>query len=303
MATVYLSTYEDGSMLEDILLQITNLTPLDTPFMSSIGKTRARNTFHQWPTDTISTRNYNAIAEGSTYSFGTLQAPVRNSNQTQRFQKTWLVSNTDRAVKGAGISDMFMYQKEKAMKSLATDMEHALITQTVATGARATARQLMGALQFSTTNLTTSNLSLSETFFISQQQLSWVASGETADVVYCGAGIKKTITNFVANQTRYVRASDELLHNSIAVYEGDFGTVEVRLSRDMPSNAAASNNAALLLVRNDGYKMAVLDPVHHIPDSEVSPNISGKGGVIEGEVTLEVRKEPATCVVLGLNDK
>ena len=303
MATIYLSTYEDGNMLEDVLLEITNLTPLDTPFMSKIGKTRAHNTWHQWPTDTVVTRSFNAVAEGSAYNFTTLTAPVRAANLTQRFQKTWLVSNTDRAVKGAGVNDMFMYQKQKAMEALATDMENALIAGTQATGARATARQLMGMLQFSTTNLTTSNLALSETFFISQQQLSWTNSGQTADHVFCAAGIKKTITNFAANTTRYIKSSTEELVNRINVYEGDFGTVEIVLSRDMPSNAATSANAALALVKLDGYKMSVLDPVHHIPDSDVSPNISGKGGVIEGEITLEVRKEPATCVVKGMLDK
>ncbi len=37
-------TYDNGNRLEDVMRQVVQITPTETPFMSGIGKTQANNT-------------------------------------------------------------------------------------------------------------------------------------------------------------------------------------------------------------------------------------------------------------------
>ena len=268
-----------------------------TPFWKSIRKTKTNQPTHQWPLDGISGRQDNAIVEGSAYSFATSTAPSRFSNLTQRLQRTWEVSNTERVTKGAGIDNMADYQKMKALKGITIDLEHALITGSFASGSTSAARRMTGALNYVTSgvysfasyaNYTAMGAALIETLFNGQIKVSW-ANGGDPDSVLVGPALKAGISAFAGvNSTKFTKAELGAIKNTVGYYEGDFGTVELILSRDM-INAAASD-CWMLVYQNDGYYAAVLDPIHHIPTEEVGASVSGLGGVIEGEVTLENRK-------------
>ena len=66
-----LFTYDNGNRLEDVMRQVVQITPTETPFMSGIGKTQANNTLHQWPEVTLTTRSDNAVAEGAAFGAAT----------------------------------------------------------------------------------------------------------------------------------------------------------------------------------------------------------------------------------------
>ncbi len=46
-------TYTAIGMREDLSDVIYNISPTDTPFMSSIGKTKATAVYHEWQTDSL----------------------------------------------------------------------------------------------------------------------------------------------------------------------------------------------------------------------------------------------------------
>ena len=50
-------TYQSVGNREDLTDMIYDISPTETPFMSSIGKTKATATFHEWQTDSSSRCN------------------------------------------------------------------------------------------------------------------------------------------------------------------------------------------------------------------------------------------------------
>ena len=293
-------TYDDGNRLEDVMRAVIQLSPTDTPFMSGIGKTKASNTLHEWPEDTLAARGDNAQIEGSSFSYGTVTAPTRINNVTQIFNKTFHVSSTERWVKGAGIDDQFAYQKQKALMELANDIELALLRGSKATGNASTARRLAGAINFITTNATAvvSGTKLTESFFIGLAELSWIEGGNP-DEVYVGARLKRIISAFTAGSTKNIESDDKRLTNAVNVYESDFGILKLFTARDMLTGAVA---AAIIVIENRKFKMAIGEPINQLGSADVAQDTHGTKGVLRGELTLEVLGQRHCAKATGLSE-
>ena len=284
-------TYNDGNELESVTKMVVNLSPIDTPVLSSIGKTKCIQTLHQWPEDSLATRANNAIVEGTTISFGTRTAPSRVTNYTQLMVVPYSVSSSDIASKGAGVDNQFTYQKAKALKELSNDMEYNLINMTSSAGTATQARQMAGLRASITTNSTASwgtpTPKLTETAFILMLQQVWAAGGDPKNC-YAPSYMKRAITAFSSNVTRYVDANANKLVNNVAVYESPFGVVEIALTRDLPN---AESTAAVVVGDNSKASVAFLEPVTVKDPSEVAQTIYGTQGYVSTECTLEINEK------------
>jgi len=286
-----LVTYDDGNRLEDVMRIVVQLSPVDTPFLSGTAKGKASNTYHEWPEDTLASQGDNAAVEGASFSYGTVTAPSRVANVTQIFQKTFHVSSTEQWVKGAGVDNMYTYQEQKAMKELARDIEHALLRGSKVTGNASTARKLAGVINFITTNATAaaSGAKLTESAYNGLLELVYTNGYEDfCDEVYVGSRLKRIISAFTAAGTKYIKAEEKRLTNTVAVYEGDFGEQKIIMHRDIPQGTNAST---LIAIKSDKFKVAIGEPVNNLPDSEVAQDTHGTKGVLRGELTLEVLGE------------
>jgi len=284
-----ITVYEDGNRLEDVMAAVIQLSPTDTPFVAGIGKTKASNVDHQWPEDTLASRSDNAKIEGSSFSYGTVTAPSRRQNFTQIFDKTFHVSSTERWIKGAGIDDMFQYQKQKALMEIANDLEHAFIRGSRASGNASTARRMAGMLNYITTNATAvaSGTKLTESFFNGLAEDIYNVGGRP-DEVYVGARLKRIISSFTGGATKNIASDDKRLVNAVDVYDGDFGLLKIFMARDMLTGTIAN---AIAVIENRKFKMAIGEPVHVLSPEEVAQDTHGTKGVVRGEVTLEVLGE------------
>ena len=67
---------------EDLTDVIYDISPTDTPIMSSIGKTKATSVYHEWQTDSLAAATTaNALVEGASATeatMGTTRTPVIN---------------------------------------------------------------------------------------------------------------------------------------------------------------------------------------------------------------------------------
>ena len=146
----------DVSQREDLANFISMITRDETPFMSSIGKTKATAIFHEWQTDTLETPGNSRISEGTDYvlpgstassaggetpnggaTVGTdvgdgkfnVEGPNRSrlGNYTQINGKTIAVSGTRRAIDQAGVADEYAYQLKKGGTELRRDLEFDLV--------------------------------------------------------------------------------------------------------------------------------------------------------------------------------
>ena len=96
-------TYLDGDpaavgQREDLSNTIYNIAPTETPVVSSIGKTKATATYHEWQTDDLAPANNNALIEGADADDATVTPTVRIGNRTQIQGKTVHISGTLDAV-------------------------------------------------------------------------------------------------------------------------------------------------------------------------------------------------------------
>ena len=125
---------------------ISMITRDETPFMSSIGKTKATSVYHEWQTDQLTAPRNSRVAQGADFdavspdgsggdpfddnsSTGAFNVPdrVRLGNYTQINSKTISVSNTKRAVDQAGVADEYAYQLKKRGTEMRRDVESDLI--------------------------------------------------------------------------------------------------------------------------------------------------------------------------------
>lgn len=122
----------NASEREDLANFISMISRDETPFLSSIGKTKATAILHEWQTDELATPASSAVAEG--VSFSTVAAaqaaePLRTrlANYTQINSKVVQVTGTKRAVDQAGVADEYAYQLKKRGIEMKRDQEWALV--------------------------------------------------------------------------------------------------------------------------------------------------------------------------------
>ena len=144
----------DVSQREDLANFISLITRDETPFMSSIGKTKATSIFHEWQTDSLEPPGDSTIGEGTDYALPqpspgsadsgaaftggdaqdtnaafNIQGPHRSrlGNYAQINGKTIAVSGTRRAIDQAGVADEYAYQLKKRGTELRRDLERDLV--------------------------------------------------------------------------------------------------------------------------------------------------------------------------------
>ena len=138
------------SQREDLANFISMITRDETPFMSSLGKTKATAIFHEWQTDELQAPGDSRLTEGTDYvtpgqdigqysgptqdgtAIGSVTAIVgpnrtRLGNYCQINGKTIAISGTRRVIDQAGVADEYAYQLKKRGTEMRRDVEHDLI--------------------------------------------------------------------------------------------------------------------------------------------------------------------------------
>ena len=92
-------TYDSVGEREDLSDVIYNISPTDTPFLSSAAKTAATAVLHEWQTDSLAAAvTNNAVIEGDEATLDASTATTRLSNSTQIMDKTVVITVTQEAV-------------------------------------------------------------------------------------------------------------------------------------------------------------------------------------------------------------
>ena len=289
-------TYGAIGEREDLTDIVAVITRHETPLFSSLEKTKAKGTYHEWQLDTLSTGSDNAAIEGADFTFAIPGYRTRTGAYTQIFTKTLEVSETLREVDVAGVEDEYAYQMEKRMKEIATDIEKALITGTGNSGASGTARRLKGILGFITTNIQTGTGTateyLTEAMYNNLLQSIWTAGGRP-DYTYVNGFQKRKISAFATSNTRYVEVSGSTpaeISNTVAVYHSDFGVQRVELDPFM-------NTDQLIALERSRWKVAMLRGIKQV---DVATVADSKRGALVGELTLQADNEAASGKITGL---
>ena len=147
---------------EDLANFISMITRSETPFMASIGKTKATGIYHEWQTDELNDPADSSMVQGADFDNvgpdgATNQADGGNTiskrsrtrlgNYTQINGKTVSVSGTKRAIDQTGVADEYAYQLKKRGTELRRDIERDLIhSVNVSTAGTSSAKGKMGGI-------------------------------------------------------------------------------------------------------------------------------------------------------------
>ena len=145
--TVYDTSSTRGGLREDLTDMIYNLSPTDTPLMSTLAKSKATAVYHEWQTDSLAAATTaNALVEGDDAVATTASPTYRIGNYTQIVGKTIQVSGTLEAVDKAGRKSQKAYELAKASSEIKRDIETILFANQASTAGSSSSARKMGTM-------------------------------------------------------------------------------------------------------------------------------------------------------------
>ena len=299
---------------EDLTDVIYNISPTETPFMSSIGKTKATAVYHEWQTDSLAAATTaNAAVEGADASDATLSPTVRLGNYTQILQKTIKVSGTLDTVNKAGRKSEKAYQLAKASQEIKRDLETIMLANQGrdAGSSNSTARKMGSLLSWITTNssvgsggadpttigVSTRSDGTQRTFteaLLKTVVASVFDSGGSPTVLMVGSAGKQKVSSFAgigATRFNVTGARPSTISGAADIYVSDFGNISVVPNRFMRTRDA-------LVLDPEYAAVAYLRPFQ--TNELAKAGDSDKTQVLV-ECTLEVKNEGAMGIVADLD--
>jgi hypothetical protein len=293
---------------EDLSDVIYNISPTDTPIMSSIGKTKATGVYHEWQTDALAAATTgNALIEGADATSATMSPTSRIGNYTQIVGKTVQVSGTLESVDKAGRKSEKAYQLAKASAEIKRDIE-AIITanQAQAVGNNSTARRMGSLLSYIKTNtnkgsgttagvdpttigVSTRTDGTTRTFtetFLKDVVAKVFTSGGTPSALFVSPALKQVVAGFtgLAAQRYQVPTNGQATILAGAdLYASDFGVLQIIPNRFMRTRDA--------LVLDPEY--AALAYLRPFQTNDLAKTGDSDNTQILAELTLEVQNEAA----------
>jgi hypothetical protein len=299
---------------EDLTDVIYNISPTETPFMSSIGKTKATAVYHEWQTDSLAAATTaNAAVEGADASDATLAPTTRLGNYTQILQKTIKVSGTLDTVNKAGRKSEKAYQLAKASQEIKRDLETVMLANQGrdAGSSNSTPRKMASLLSWITTNssvgsggadpttigVSTRSDGTQRTFteaLLKTVVASVFDSGGMPSVLMVGSAGKQKVSSFAgigATRFNVTGAKPSTIIGAADIYVSDFGNMSVVPNRFMRTRDA-------LILDPEYAAVAYLRPFQ---TNELAKAGDSDKTQILVECTLEVKNEAAHGIVADLD--
>jgi hypothetical protein len=310
-------TYTAIGQREDLSDIIYNISPTDTPLMSSIGKTKATAVYHEWQVDSLAAASLsNAAVEGADATSATMGVTTRAGNRTQIFQKTVQIAGTLEAVDKAGRKSEKAYQLAKASSEVKRDMELTLLSNQVAAAGNSSTARTLGGLQawlatngdFGTNGVAGASGTTARTDGTDRTFTETVLKTVVKEVYTAGGNPKVLMVNPAHKQTvsafagiaaqRYMAPSNEAttIIGAADVYLSDFGTMAVVPNRFMNATNACDETA--FVIDPDMLAIAYLRP---FSTNELAKTGDSEKTQLICEATLEVKNEAAHGIIADLS--
>jgi hypothetical protein len=299
---------------EDLSDIIHRVAPEKTPFISNIGKSKAKARYHEWQTEDLASPDAtNAQLEGD--DVGTLDTgatTVRVANYCQIFRKSGGVSRTQEVVDKAGRDSELARQKTVKGIELRRDMEKRFIGNFASNNeSGATPRRSAGLLGWLTSNVSRGSGGSNGGFSTgvvaaatNGTQRTWTeallksviatafSSGATPSQIYMGPAHKQQFSAFtgIAQIRKDAGKGQATIVAGAEIYVSDFGELVAiphpyGLTRDAP------------IVDPEMVAVAMLDGYKTLPLAKTGDN---ERFMLTAETCLEVRNEKGHAVVADL---
>jgi hypothetical protein len=309
------STYDSVGNREDLIDKIWDVSPSDTPLVSSIAKTKSKAITHEWQTDALRAPAMNAVIEGNDASPTAPNSTTRLGNKTQLSTGHVVITGSEEAIDKAGRSSEVAYQMAREMEAMKTDIEHMVMGRSEAdgqgyvTGDDSTPRKAAAIQAYLTSNTsagtsgadatgdgsdsrtTGDDRNLTTTLVNTVLQSAYTNGGKPTMMVVSPTN-KGIVDGFTGrSEARYTTSKINEVMTSVDVYHGSFHTLKV-----VPSRIIYSKD--VLILDPTYLKLAELQKMH-------SYNLAKTGNSTRKEIawegTLEVCNEAAHALVADTN--
>ena len=299
-------TYSAQADREDLSNIIYNISPMQTPFMSSIGKRNIKNVVFDWQTENLPTPSAAGQLEGFELSRSASTATTRESNVAMISSRDATVTGSQNASDAAGKRSEMAHQLAIMSKALKRDMEEALCQNGgKTTGNATTARKTGGFESWIKSNYSKAaagaptgggtaptdgtQRALTEALLKDVLELAFTNGGEPS-LAICGPVNKQKISGFTGRTQARQMIDANTVEASVSVYSSDFGELKI-----VPSNR--SRERSLLLVDPEFAKVSYLRDFQTVDIATIG---DAETKMIVVEYGLEVSNEAAHGIVADL---
>ena len=257
-----LKTFDQVGKREDVEDIIYDISPTDTPMITSIGTSTAGATLHQWLQDSLAPVATNANVEGADAGTASTVTQTTKTANTQIFDKVVQVSGTAEAVGTYGRTSDLAYAIAKAGKEIKRDIEHSFVgaQQAGTAGNSSTARQLTSAanqISSATTNTAGSNRTLSEALVLDVAQKVYEKGGNATQMQVTPSHSVVVAGFATASGRQRDFGSSTTVVNSVDILVTPFSTISVVPNRLLNANT-------VLLLDTEYWSRAVLRPMQTV---------------------------------------
>ena len=297
---------------EDLSDIIYNISPTETPFISSIGKEKATGVLHEWQNDQLRAAAANAQVEGDEIAFTAVVPTTRVNNRTQISRTSVIVSGTQDTVNSAGRNNELAYQISKSSKELKRDMEVVLTAnQSAAVGGAAAARTSSGLTSWIQANTSVgtngangavggvdtpgvlrtdgTQRAFTEAQLKDVVKQCWDSGGDPS-MIMLGSFNKQKLSGFTGGSTKMSQATDKTLVAAIDIYESDFGSMTV-----VPNRFSRSRDC--FVIQPDMWAVAYLRDFQML---DLAKTGDAQKKAMLAEYTLVSKNEAASGAVFDL---
>ena len=311
--TVYDTSSTRGGLREDLSDMIYDISPTDTPLMSTLAKSKATAVYHEWQTDSLAAATTaNALVEGDDAAATTASPTFRIGNYTQIVGKTIQVSGTLEAVDKAGRKSQKAYELAKASSEIKRDIETILFANQASTAGSSSSARKMGTMLAwlkSNTSFGTSGAdpttagsttrsdgvvrTFTETILKEIIREAYINGGNPKVLYVPPIGKQKTseFTGIAAQRYQAPADGPTTIIGAADIYQSDFGQISIVPCRFMRTRDA-------VVVDPEYAALAYLRPFQTIELAKTGD--SDKTQLI-AELTLEMRNEAAHGIAADLN--
>ena len=299
-------TYSASSDREDLSNIIYNISPMQTPFMSSIGKRSIRNVVFDWQTEDLASPVSTGELEGFELSRSAAVGTSRVSNVAMISKRDATVSGSQESSDPAGKRSEMAHQLAIMSKALKRDMEEALCQKNGKTTGNATTARKTGAFESwmksnvnnaagstptggGTAPTDGTQRALTEALLKTALQSCFSNGGEPSMAI-CGPVNKGKISGFTGRSQARQFVDATTVEASVSIYSSDFGELKI-----VPSNF--SRERSLLLVDPDFAKVSYLRDFEAVDIATIGDAVTK---MIVVEYGLEVSNEAAHGAVVDL---
>lgn len=257
---------------EDIVDEISIITPIDSPFYHGCGTAPVTAMKHEFMTDVIRQPAQNKAVIGSDPTIQASQQPTKIYNNVQLQEESFSIADTANAVNTVGNSGGYDYQKALKMKALVGDMEWAFLREVRVDDAAGTAPAMRGMLNWVTTNLskagdatlnadgtvtggTPRELTRDLIKTVMQNMYSAGGGGQGKMLTaYCGSVQKDKFDQFASTGNNRRAIQNDQVDDKVDLYITSWGTVKAEIHRTMPTDV-------FVIFDHSFWKKATLIPI------------------------------------------